>query len=149
MAFNPAGTVTLRPSASDPLDNPQTAGVLSVDTASELTLSGLAMEDGTYMSGSIANTITARAGGTQALATQLAAQYNRISVCASAADSVALPDAPIGTAVWVRNDGANSAQVFGITPQTINGVATATGVALAAAAAARYVRLTATAWYAF
>jgi hypothetical protein len=140
MAFNPAGTVTLRPSSSDPLDNPQTAGVLSVNAASVI--------PATFFAGSVTNTITARAGGGQSLATPLTTQINRITVCATGADSVLLPSAaPIGTEVLVRNDGAQSAQVFAANPATINAAATGTGVALAANSSARYTRVSATAWY--
>jgi hypothetical protein len=36
----------------------------------------------------------------------------------------------VGMIMCVRNDGAASMQVFGTTPDTINGVATGTGVAV-------------------
>lgn len=89
---------------------------------------------------SVTDTITARAGGTQALATQLVSAVNRISVCATLADSVGLPLAVAGLSVVVANDGAASAQVFGAagSTDTINSVATATGVALAAAKRGAY-----------
>lgn len=95
-----------------------------------------------YLAGTTIETgITATASGTQTTAYQLKAQMNVISVCATAGDSVALPnidnfqpgDARIGALaqlIFIRNDGAASCQVFGVTPDTVNGVATATGVAL-------------------
>lgn len=85
--------------------------------------------------------ITARAGGGQSLAYALKAQANIISTVASASDSVALPKitnrpgvfGSLGTIVLVCNAAAsNAAQVFGQTPDTINAVATGTGVAVAA-----------------
>lgn len=82
---------------------------------------------------SVAVGIIAHAGGTQALATPLTAAINSIATCATAADSVALPQACSGAEVIVENLGAASCQVFGqaATGDTINGVATATGVAVA------------------
>jgi hypothetical protein len=87
-----------------------------------------------------ANTITAHAGGTRALATKLTASLNRISVCATAGDSVALPPAVAGLDLLVINDGAAAGQVFADagTTDTIDGVAAATGVPLTNAARARF-----------
>ncbi len=78
--------------------------------------------------------LTAHSGGGQALATLLDYGANEISVVAVANDSVVLPVAVGGKDVYVANNTANSAQVFGqtATGDTINGVATGTGVALAA-----------------
>lgn len=76
--------------------------------------------------------LTARAGGTQALALALTATVNRVTVVATAADSVRLP-APtvIGQQVTIINSAANSLTAYGAGTDTINSVATATGVALA------------------
>lgn len=76
--------------------------------------------------------ITALAGGGQTGAYALTAQQSRVTTVANAADSVALPKAQpfgpndgrpgaVGMVMFVRNDGANSMQVFGATPDTING----------------------------
>ena len=96
----------------------------------------------------VEDTLTAHAGGTQAAALALSAtkNYHRISVCATAADSVALPAATVGQAHFVRNDGVASCQVFGTTPDTIDGVATATGVPLPAGAGRWFVCTTAAKW---
>lgn len=75
--------------------------------------------------------ITAHAGGGKANATVMVHGVNFIEVCAAAADSVLLPQAFRGMSVTVMNKGANNAQVFGATPDTINGVGTTTGVSLA------------------
>ena len=50
---------------------------------------------------SYAGTVTARAGGGRASATKLVAAINRITVCATAADSVALPPA-VGRSMTFR-----------------------------------------------
>lgn len=72
--------------------------------------------------------ITARAGGGKASATALTGQINRIATVATAADSALLPASAAGLWVIVINDGANAAQIFGAGTDTINGVATGTGV---------------------
>ena len=85
--------------------------------------------------------LTAFAGGGQTSATALTAQLSKVATVASGADSVKLPKigvqtmgeanpGSLGMMMVVRNDGANSMQVFGATPDTINGVATGTGVAV-------------------
>lgn len=87
---------------------------------------------------SVGDAITARAGGTKALATQLENQINRISVCATNGDSVLLPQGKVGLSVVVINDGAANAQVFGKGTDTIDAIATATGVVLSATKRATY-----------
>lgn len=87
----------------------------------------------------VATGITAFAGGGKANATQLTADINKVTTVATAADSVLLPPALAGATVFVKNGGANSAQVFGQGTDTINGVATGTGVALAAGKSGIYV----------
>lgn len=95
------------------------------------------------------DTITAFAGGGQTSAYALTAQQSRVSVVASGNDSVKLPKLGVqtpaegnpgcvGMIMLVRNDGANSMQVFGATPDTINGVATGTGVAVGAGKSALF-----------
>ena len=99
---------------------------------------------------SFEDNITALAGGAQPTAA-LTAQLSRITVVASANDSVALPKitnrqrgdsnlGALGQIVVVRNDdSADSLQVFGSTPDTINSVATGTGVAVAAGKTAMFI----------
>jgi hypothetical protein len=88
-----------------------------------------------------ASGITAAAGGTRPAAVKLTSAINRISVCATAADSVALPPAVGGQEVSVINSGAAACQVFAAigTSDTINGVAAATGISLAAAGKAQFI----------
>lgn len=83
---------------------------------------------------SFAGTITALAGGGFPKAPTLSAAFNEITVCATIADSVALPLAKQGLRVCVTNSGAASANVF---PQPLDNISGAgAGVAAAVAAAA-------------
>jgi hypothetical protein len=81
-----------------------------------------------------AASITAHAGGTRALATPVSGAVTLIAVSASAGDSVMLPPATGGQVLWITNAGAASSQLFANTAgsDTINGIAAATGIALAA-----------------
>lgn len=74
--------------------------------------------------------ITAHAGGGQASAIQLNvnASYHEVTIAASVADSVKLPPATEGEFHWVKNSTTVPIQVFGSGTDTINSVATATGV---------------------
>lgn len=76
--------------------------------------------------------ITANPGGGKADATPLGYGVNVITVCATAANSVILPYAYPGACVFVRNNGAQAAQVFGSGTDTVESTATATGVSQAA-----------------
>lgn len=82
--------------------------------------------------------ITAHAGGGKASARALTCRFNNITVVATAADSVLLPPGLVGLEITIVNSGANSMQVFGAGTDTINGVATGTGVAQAAGATVVY-----------
>ena len=90
---------------------------------------------------SFTNGITATAGGTRAAAVPLTAAFNRIAVCATAADSVALPPATGGQEVTLINSGAAACQVFAApsTSDTINNVVAATGISVAAAGKVQFV----------
>lgn len=95
---------------------------------------------------SVAAAITATAGGTKATAFAMVADVNRIAVCATIADSVLLPPALSGSTCFLANDGVASANVFGQGTDTINGVATATATAFAAARRSTCVCVTDGAW---
>jgi hypothetical protein len=83
--------------------------------------------------------LTAHAGGGQTNALQLTGTMASVGTVGTAADSVKLPVAFPGTVYYLSNDAAtNSMQVFGQGTNTINSVATATGVAQAAGVAALY-----------
>lgn len=87
--------------------------------------------------------VTAFAGGGQASATAITTTVASVDTVASAADSVKLP-APtrVGQIHILINTSANSMQVFGSGTDTINAVATGTGVAQAAGKTAQYVATT-------
>jgi hypothetical protein len=100
---------------------------------------------------SVTNSITAYAGGAQTNATQLTTEYNVITTVGTAADSVKLPELNstlIGMRVVVINRGANSMNVFPYLAQDASG-GTNTAVAVAAAAGATFVAVSATAWAKF
>lgn len=91
--------------------------------------------------------LTAHAGGTQAAALALTTGINHITVCATGGDSVRLPVSVAGMQVTVINAGAASAQVYGAGTDTINAVATATGVALTNGKTAMYSCPVAGQWF--
>jgi len=84
----------------------------------------------------VEDTITAHSGGTQAaaLALSAAASVHNVTVVAAGNDSVKLPAATgSGDVHIVKNSAAaNSLQLYGTGTDTIDAVATATGVAVAA-----------------
>ena len=89
--------------------------------------------------GDIETGITATASGNQATAYQLTRSFSVLGTVATNADSVKLPtDRRVGDEVIIVNDGAANAQVFGSGTDTIDGVATATGVVLTAAKRCSY-----------
>lgn len=94
------------------------------------------------------DSITATASGTQATAYQLAAGMNRVSVVATAADSVAFPPAMPGGFSTLINGGANALQLFGTGTDTVNGAAYATGVSIPAGALVTAYCVTQGAWIA-
>lgn len=100
----------------------------------------------TVFGGAPKDTITAHAGGGRSSASALQYGWNRVSVCATNADSVVLPAAVAGASVLVIQDGAANAQVFGAGSDTVDGVAGATGVVLSAAKRAWFYCTTAGAW---
>jgi hypothetical protein len=74
------------------------------------------------------DSITATAGGGQTNAFQLTRQTNRITVVATAADSVRLPPSAAGREVTIINRGANPVQVFGGGTDNIDQTGTTVGV---------------------
>lgn len=83
--------------------------------------------------------LTAHFGGGQTNALALSASLNVVTTVAAAGDSVRLPISAPGLEITIRNDGANALQVFGAGTDTINGIATGTGVAQAPGSVATYV----------
>lgn len=98
------------------------------------------LNDGLIGQKTVSNTITAKAGGVQATAVLLTSSINQVSVCATAADAVVLPQAPLSAEITVINDGVAALQVFGslASADTINSVVTGTGVSVPAAKRATF-----------
>jgi len=89
---------------------------------------------------SAANGITAYAGGGQANAVQLSKTFNRVTVVATAADSVKLPKAVAGASIVVFNkDSADSLNVFPSTGDAINALSANAAYALASTKGAMFV----------
>jgi hypothetical protein len=124
------------------LDTGSGKGIVDSATGAQL----LGASGGLATVGTTADGLTAHAGGGQASALLLTASVNRLTTVATAADSVKLPPSAPNLAVVIINDGAHAAQVFGSGTDTIDGVATATGVPLTNAKRAIYYCLTAGAW---
>lgn len=76
-----------------------------------------------YSAASSTNAITAFAGGGQSSAVALTTTLNRITVCATAGDSVKLPASTVGKTIRVINSGAAYANVFPLTGDVIDTLA--------------------------
>lgn len=88
---------------------------------------------------SAADGLTATPSGSQTTSLLLTATKNNVTTVATAADGILLPLAVAGLRLEISNGtAATSMQVFGNGTDTINGVATATGVAQAGAKSAIY-----------
>jgi len=112
---------------------------LTIDAAQAATLiGGLANPSitGVLKLNSTETGLTAHAGGTQAAALALSAtkSFHNVTTVGTAADSIVLPASTGGGAIhWIKNSAAaNSLQLFGLSADTIDGVAAATGVAVGA-----------------
>lgn len=93
-----------------------------------------------------ADGLTAHAGGTKAAALALSHSFNRISTCATSADSVLLPKAIAGSMITVTNSGAVEAAIYGAVADTIDGAATATAAYLSPHETKIFVCLTSGSW---
>jgi hypothetical protein len=121
------------------------ASTLAAVSCAALTYSGISFETG------IETPITAHAGGTQAgaLALNTSKPVHVVSTVGTAADSVKLPAASgSGACHTVSNQTATSLQLFGSGTDTINAVATATGIAVAAGKSAYCIDYAAGLWLA-
>lgn len=121
-------------------------------------ISAGAVQDDTMLGGygfhgilqSVSDGLTAHSGGGQTNALKLTAMINRVTTVGAAADSVRLPPSQPGMTVTVINDAAvNSMTVYGDGTDTIDGVATGTGNALAAAHRGVYVCYAAGTWVSY
>lgn len=95
-----------------------------------------------------ADTLTAHAGGGQASALQLVAGINRVTVVATAGDSVKLPLATAGgTCTVINADSTESLNVFPATGDTINALGANAAFALAAGKTVIFSAAGALFWY--
>lgn len=109
------------------------------EQVNNLTLAGLLYE-------SSLDSLVAHAGGGQANALPLTNEVNRVTTVATPGDSVMLPPSAAGLTIIVINNGTNPMQVYGAGTDTIDGVATATGVSQMQGSNVIYVCTTAGAW---
>jgi hypothetical protein len=120
-----------------------TAGVLQINSSGQI-----ARVDGTGLTSAA---ITAFSGGGQASATALPALINRVTTTAASTppyDSVKLPaSATAGQYVIVVNTTNNPVQVFGAGTDTINGVASGTGITQPPNSVDTYVSTVAGSWF--
>jgi hypothetical protein len=93
--------------------------------------------------GIIAGTVQTQAG-----ATLLTSEMNRVATVATANNGVMLPPSAPGLTVIVENAGANAMQVYGSGTDQINGTAFATGVSQMSGSVVIYTCYTAGNWYA-
>ena len=104
------------------------AGVPSAETFTTTTaaIAALAGVENPVVTGLVANVTSTQASGT---ALTLGA-FNNVTTVGGSGYSVKLPLAFVGAQATVANQGANAMQIFGTSPDTINGIATATGISI-------------------
>jgi hypothetical protein len=129
-------------------DSPTLTGTIG---AASQTLSGtLGVTGATTLSGDLVHGVntglTAFASGGQANAVALSKTMNNVSVCATAGDSVKLPEPVAGQIVTVVNSGAATCAVFPQSGDTINALAANASINVASGAATTFLALDATAW---
>lgn len=98
------------------------------DVTGSITDSGMIIANG-LLQQTASTSLTAHSGGGQTSALALTKGVNNVTTVAAAGDSVRLPASAAGQEITITNSGANSMQVYGAGTDTINGVATGTGVA--------------------
>ena len=103
---------------------------------------GVAGGTSSVVLGGATDAVTAFATGGQTNATQLTGLMSSVTTVGTAADSVKLPLAQAGMVYFLANATATSMTVYGAGTDTINGVATATGVAQGANSRAAYFAIT-------
>jgi len=116
------------------------APALAKVSASQITMGGPFFE-------MASDSLVAFAGGGAASATLIKTQTARIATVATAGDSVMLPASVAGYELMLINHGANAMQVFGSGSDTVDDIATATGVSQMANSLVIYTCTTAGAWY--
>ena len=120
-------------------------------TGAGVTVDGVLNKDGGITTTEINNygaatAITAFATGGQSDAVVLAKDFNEITVCATAGDSVKLPTAVAGLSVTVKNNGATAADVFPATGDSIDTGGVNAAIRLAVGATMTFRAVDATVW---
>lgn len=115
-------------------------GVSTGGNFGSVSLAGLLYE-------SASDNITAATTQTQAAATPMTSECNRVTTVASSGNGVMLPPSAAGLTVLVVNHGVNPMQVYGAGTDTIDDVATATGVSQMQGSVCIYSCYTGGAWY--
>lgn len=90
--------------------------------------------------------ITAFATGGQASATALTGEYNNVTVCATAGDSVKLLTAVVGQVQTVKNSGATAVDVFPNTSDSINALAINLAVRIEPSSSMTFQAIDGTVW---
>lgn len=90
--------------------------------------------------------ITAFATGGQASATALTGEWNNVTTCATAGDSVKLPAAVAGQVITVKNSGATTLAVFPASADAINALAINLSVDIPPSAELTFRAIDATTW---
>lgn len=106
----------------------------------------MVMGAATLFAESSQSAIVAFATGGQTSATKLTSEVNEVATVATAGDSVMLPTSIVGLTVYVIHKGAKPMQVFGAGTDTIDDVATATGVSQMPNSAVLYICSVAGKW---
>jgi len=86
----------------------------------ELVGNGLFISAARAIQGTLQSGITADPGSSQAAAFQLTRAINVVATVATIGDSLRLPKAEVGDEIWVRNNAANSLDIFPQVGGTIN-----------------------------
>jgi hypothetical protein len=77
----------------------------------------------------------------------LVSDINEVSVCANVNDVVTMPSATAGLEIFIRNNGAQTLQIFPASGDDINKTGVDSSVTLAVGASVRYVAIDAVNWY--
>lgn len=102
---------------------------------------------GSFLTELAEDNITATAGGGQATARLLTSQTSRITVVATAGDSIRLPISAPGLELLVVNSGVNAVQVFGFGTDLVDGLPSSTGVSQMPSSMVIYSCTTAGQWF--
>gem|GEM_PF-5115253 len=111
----------------------------NVTTAGNVTIDGNLLKSS--QTGITASTTQTQSNGA------LTKDINIVSTVTNANDVVTLPPARAGMNIYIRNNGANTLQIFPADGDAINGAAVNASTTLAAAASVRYFTADTTNWY--